>query len=84
VIARTIANGNNPAIIIPIEPEVSIWNVKPDSIANRRWPAKILAPSRTPKERAFAKYEIISMTTNNGASHIGAPAGRNIEKKRLP
>jgi hypothetical protein len=44
----------------------------------------MFAPSRTPRDKALAKYEIISITTSKGANHIGAPAGKNIEKNRLP
>lgn len=60
---------------------MSIFQVKPAKIANRRCPAVILAANRTPRVIAFVQYEISSIGTIRGAIAIGVPAGINIEKK---
>ena len=54
---------------------LKIFKVKLDNIFNKVCPDIILANNRTAKLKAFATYDIISITNNNGVKTIGQPPG---------
>lgn len=77
------ANGNKPTIKYK-KPKDMILNVNPLRIVSRRWPEKILAPKRKPKDTCLAQYEINSIRTSKGSKPKGVPAGTNSEKNFNP
>ena len=64
-----------------IAPDVNIGARNPERILSRVCPATVLANSRTPSEKARARYEISSIGTSRGTSHRGVPEGTKNEKK---
>jgi len=70
----------NSAPNATIPPAVKKFHVNTDSIVNSKCPAVILAANLSPRDSAFAKCEMNSIMTKNGAIPKGAPAGINIEK----
>lgn len=67
---------NNDELIklIISEPKISI----------RRWPDKILAPRRKPKDIALDEYDNASIRTNTGTRGKGVPLGTNRPKNPHP
>jgi len=60
---------------------LNIWYKKVDNIFNNEWPATILANNLIPNDKALAKYDTVSIKTNNGTKAKGVPEGTKYEKK---
>ena len=82
-IAKITIKGNI-CIKLKIPPADSIVQAKPARIFNKQWPDIILANSRKANETTRKLYETSSIITNNGANAIGAPDGKNNDKKWKP
>ena len=79
-IATNSANGIRVTKLTRIL-EVNRVNRNPPRIFISECPAARLASSRTPSDRARARYEISSIGARIGTRAIGVPAGRKNEKK---
>ena len=80
IMAKKSANGNSVNTAIKIPWPNNLYK-NPDKIANKLWPAVILANNRIPNENALAKYEINSIVTNNGTNANGVPVGTKYAAK---
>lgn len=67
-----------------MNPEVIILYVNPLRMFSNIWPDRILAASLRPKDTFLAKYDINSISTNNGKRPKGHPAGTKREKNLNP
>lgn len=75
--------GNKPNIKKSI-PLVIISKVKPANMLNSICPDKMLAANLKPNDMFLARYDINSISTNNGNNPRGQPAGTNNEKNFRP
>ena len=80
IIAKNNPNGSKVSTNITI-PAANILYKNVDNIFIKVCPATTLAKSLIPKEKALAKYDTVSINTNNGTKANGVPEGTKYEKK---